>query len=63
MYKKISGFLSMFCLGMSRGVLGAQQWPQDREALAESAKKNTRSGSSKAKTPVQWLFVVVFVFM
>lgn len=36
--KKISSFLSVFCLGMSRGVLGAQQWPQDREALEESAK-------------------------
>lgn len=34
----ISSFLSVFCLGMSRGVLGAQQWPQDREALEESAK-------------------------
>lgn len=38
MYKKISSFLSVFCLGMSRGVLRAQQWPQDREALEESAK-------------------------
>lgn len=36
--KKISSFLSVFCLGMSRGVLRAQQWPQDREALEESAK-------------------------
>lgn len=35
--KKISSFLSGCCLGMSKGVLGAQQWPQDREALAESA--------------------------
>lgn len=39
--KKISSFLSVFCLGMSRGVLGAQQWPQDREALEESAKTHT----------------------
>lgn len=38
MYKKISSFLSVCCLGMSRGVLAAQQWPQDREALEESAK-------------------------
>lgn len=38
MYKKISSFLSACCLGMSRGVLRAQQWPQDREALEESAK-------------------------
>lgn len=36
--KKISSFLSVCCLGMSRGVLGAQQWPQDREALEETAK-------------------------
>lgn len=36
--KKISSFLSACCLGMSRGVLWAQQWPQDREALEESAK-------------------------
>lgn len=59
--KKISSFLSVFCLGMSRGVLWAQQWPQDREALEESAK--THSGSSQAKTPVRWLFVAFFVFM
>lgn len=39
--KKISSFLSVFCLGMSRGVLRAQQWPQDREALEESAKTHT----------------------
>lgn len=36
--KKISSFLSVCCLSMSRGVLAAQQWPQDREALEESAK-------------------------
>jgi len=35
--KKISSFLSACCLGMSRGVLRAQQWPQEREALEESA--------------------------
>lgn len=39
--KKISCFLTVFCLGMSRGVLPAQQWPQDREALEESAKTHT----------------------
>lgn len=41
MYKKISSFLSVCCLGMSRGVLRTQQWPQDREALEESAKTRT----------------------
>lgn len=58
--KKISCFLSVFCLGMSRGVLPAQQWAQEREALEESAKTHR---SSQAKTPVHWLFVAVFVFM
>lgn len=38
--KKVSSFLTVCYLGMSRGVFETQQWPQDREALEDSAETN-----------------------